>query len=194
MLGFLTDSYAGGTYYFQEEFLDNTSYLKDSNNIQYQLLANTTKLSTSGKMILAQKEESPYLYVFYYPDYLSAPTNICECLNHYVSQDGNYIVVKKLDNTYSIFNTHQEGVFTEFRKGFPENEEHDKIKDCIFLGNLLLIITDTDIYGYALKNYKSRIEKLPSYENNYTVSYKKYDLLGSKKLEGVKVELKFNFK
>ncbi|MBR2909751.1 MAG: hypothetical protein IKC11_05360 [Clostridia bacterium] len=192
-LGFLTDTYAGGTYYFQEEFYDQSSYLKDSNEIQYNLLAGTSKLLTSGKTILAQKESSPYLYVYYYPDYNSAPTNISQGVDHFVSCDGNYIIIKNELNEFKIYNLHQEGVFIPFEKGFPEDEVFLNIKDCIFVGNLVLILTETEIYAYALKTSNTRIEALPSYDKNYSVSYNKYNLLGNKKLEGVKIELKLSF-
>ena len=191
-IGFLTDTHAGGTYYLQEEFYDNSSSLKDSNEVQFHLLANTTKLSVSGRTLISQKETEPYIYVYYYPNYTKA-TTVPQCINHYSSNNGNYLVTKTFDNKFSFYNIHKENSFNDFQNSFSKDEDTENIKDIIFIKNIILILTDTNIHGYALKNSLSRIEGLKYPNETYTASFSKYDVLGTKKLEGVAVHLNFKF-
>ena len=65
-----------------------------------------------------------------------------------------------------------------------------------FVGDTLLIFTsinDEPNFGIALKNDATRIDKLTDVNSAYLIAYKKYDIIGSKKLEGVKIELNFKF-
>lgn len=196
VIGFLTDTYAGDTNYLLEEFYQDTSGVRNSSDMPFTVLNETLGIKTGGRLLLSQKPTAPYLKAYYYPELTYADSNYSTGINHYLSKDGNYIVAKYSDNTYKIFNAHKFNVLEEFEKGFDEFVDQSKILDMEFVGDTLIIFTsinDEPNFGIALKNDATRIDKLTDVNSTYLISYKKYDIIGSKKLEGVKIELNFKF-
>jgi len=195
-VSFLTDTYSGGTYYLLEEYFESSSQFSANSDIAYNILNNSQEIIVSGRTILSQKNKSPYLTVYYYPDFIGNVTNFSEGIKHYASKDGNYIIAKYSDNSFKIFNLHNLNSLTEFESDLSNLITFSEVLDFEFVGDLLLVFssnTKEQLFAYALKNNYLRIENLSSDSNDYLINYNKYNLLGSKPLEGVKVNFNINF-
>ena len=193
---FITDSYAGGTYYLTEEVYKDKKSFTANSDVSYKTLYNTDKIHVVGRNLVSEKSVSPYLKVFYYPDFTEADTSLYAGVKHYFSNDGNYMIVKYTDNTYKIFNFHTIDNLNEFKYGFPQFVDFNNIKDFEFVGDFLLVFTsntEEPLYFIALKNNYSRVENLSDTSSTYNISYTKHDLLGSKTLEGVEVAFTLTF-
>lgn len=193
---FITDTYAGGTYYLIEEISENETTFSSNSDIAYSLLNNTVEIQTSGRCVLSQKTSSPYLIVYYYPNFENVDNDFSIGIKHYTSKDGNYIISKISDGNYKIYNFHTINNLTEFEAGFPSYVDLTSVLDFEFVGDLLLVFTSNTsepLYAIALKNIYTRIENLSDTSSSYVVNYIKYDILGSKALEGVKINFNINF-
>lgn len=196
LIGFITDSYEGETFYLIEEFYDETNKFGISSDSAFALLNNTQGIQTSGRAVISQKDTYPYLIVYYYPNFSAVDYDFSNGIKHYVSKDGNYIIAKFEDGSYKIFNFHVLNNLSEFENGFPEFVDLTEVESFEFVGDLLLVFTsnkDESVYGVAIKNSYLRLDNMVDANKEYRVNYDKYDLLGSRKLEGVKTTLNFKF-
>ena len=195
-IGFISDTYNGGTYYFIEEFLESASQFAASSDTAFGLLNKTTGIKVSGRAVVSEKTNSPYLNVYYYPNFDGIDTSFTSGIKHYFSQDGNYIIAKLSDETYKIYNFHEINKLIEFKNGFPSFVDFSTISDFEFVGDYLLVFTTNlsePLYFIPIKKTETRIDNLTDNTSSYKINYTKYNLLGSKTLEGVKVNLNIKF-
>lgn len=193
---FITDTYAGGTYYLTEEIYENSKNFALNTDISYKTLYNSKNIYVAGRTLISEKDVSPYIKVFYYPNLIEANSEIPFGTKHFYSKDGNYLISKYSDNTYKIFNFHKLNSLLEFPLQFPDSVSLDNIEDFEFVGDYLLVFTSNEmepLYFLSLKNNNTRIENLTNNSLNHTINYIKYNLLGSKTLEGVEVNFTLTF-
>jgi len=196
LVGFITDSYMDTTYYLIEEFLEDTKQFGFTSESAFALLNNTLGIQVSGRAILSQKDTYPYLAVYYYPDFSTVDYDFSSGIKHYTSKDGNYMIAKYEDSSYKIFNMHIVNQLTEFENGFPNYIDFSQVEDFEFVGDLLLVFVSSNeesVFASPIKNSYLRLDNMIDSTKEYTVNYNKYDLLGNRELEGVKVNLTFNF-
>ncbi|MBQ7466621.1 MAG: hypothetical protein IJS74_00955, partial [Clostridia bacterium] len=192
MILFLTSKYSGSTTYLCEEFTESSSAFNMNSVTAYAILNGTAGIQTGGRIIMSEKSSSPYLKLYYAPDYDYAGDNFSSSGNHYLSYDGNYLAYKDSQDAYHIYNTHQKGEKDDFDEGFPTYVNQAQITDLAFVGDMLLVFTSNQnepLYAIALQKTYTRIEDL-SDQDTYTTLYQKYALPGNN--EGVKITLTFN--
>ncbi len=192
-IGLLTNEINSKTQYLVEEFYESTSKYGKDGQIVFSLMSGGTSFLAAGRALIAEKSIFPYLVVYYYPNLTSGGDELPHGEKHYFSKDGNYMIIKNSDSDYSIRNFHEEGEATEFEKGFL-SVNFEEIKDFEFVFDMLLVFTSSKVYGLAMPKEYARIDFVDSANTDYEVSQKKYDLIGSGDLEGVKaiLTLKFN--
>jgi len=195
-VSFITDTFNGATYYFIEEFLEDTSTFASGSDTAYTLLNATLGIQVAGRTILSQKDTYPYLIAYYYPNFETVSYTYSNGIKHFTSKDGNYIIAKYQDSTYKIFNMHSFDNLTEFENNFPSYVNFSDIVSFEFVGDYLLVFTSSKeepLYAIAIKNAYTRLDNLSDISSKYEISYNKYDLIGSRDLEGVKVTFSMLF-
>ena len=196
VVGFVTDEFNNQLIYTIEEFTINGSQYGPSSEDAFNLISNVNSITTGGRILLAHRNISPYLYVYYYPEMTIAPETISSGLEHYISHDGNYIAIKESNNKFTIYNSNRFNSFVKFENDFPSNINHDEILEIVFMQNLILIFTSNlneAIYALKIKKNLIRIDNLPDPSANYEITTTKYNLMGARDLEGVKLSLNFKF-
>ncbi len=192
LVAFVTDNYLGEELYAIEEFFESSSALGDSEKA-YTLVNDSLEIKAAGRAVMSQYELSPYLRVYYFPTLIESPTHLSTGKKHYVSGDGNYIIAVGQDDDFKIYNFHNPSALEEFAGGFPEFFNKVDAKDFEFVGHMLLVFTLSSVYGIVLKESMIRLDNVKNSQASYDVEMKTYDLLGSKELEGVRLELKLTF-
>lgn len=191
-VGFITDNYLGRGVYAIEEFYETSSKLGDSQNA-FALVSDMVELKTGGRAIMSQYELYPYLRVFFFPNYNQSPDDFSTGIKHYVSPDGNYIIAKYSDDDYKIYNFHDIDKLKEFDGQFPSFVNLSDVRDFEFVKDMLLVFTQSSVYGVILKNSMTRLDNVKNASAQYDVTMLVYDLVGSNDQEGVRLELKFSF-
>lgn len=152
-------------------------------NLAYELTNNSTRVYTKGRAIISEKTTSPNIVIFYYPQvYQYELPLISDELQDYISNDVNYIIQKKTNNQYSIYNLVGYDTPEEFTNNISELVDTDKIIDFEFLSDTLLIFLNDNnekIVAYNLKLDKTQVENLSEKDKSYLIKYKKYDKFGA---------------
>jgi len=167
-----------------------------NSDISYAILFDSINITVSGRTVVSEKTNSPYLRVVYFPNLETAETTFSSGIKHWCSKDGNYIIAKYEDNSYKIFNFHEINNLIEFKNNFPSFIDTSTITDFEFVGDYLLIfttLTNESLYAIPIKNNLTRIDNLSDQTLSYQIDYTKHNLLGSRNLEGVKVNFSMIF-
>jgi len=195
LISFMCDTYQGITDYYVEDYTVNGFSINSNAGMAYGLLANSLGVLYGGRMIISQKDTSPKLKAYYYPNMESASNDFSSADLHFISYNGDYIISKtQEDSSYKIFNSHIIDALSEFESGFPDYIEQDKILDLTFAGDYLIVFYDDSLepnFGLLLKNNLTRIDNLSDQTANYLINYNKFVLLGQEEDEGVKANLTF---
>ena len=183
-----------------ESSIDSKIVTYDHNKIEtdvYSSLAylftnNTKEIHTKGRAVIVEKNETPSLLIYYYPQIFKYELPlISNELDDYISNNVNYLIQKIKESEFHIYNLIGYDEPEEFIQGFPEEIDQSKILDFEFLSDTLLIFLnkkDTPIVAYNFNLNKTQIENVSSNENEYNISYEKYNKLGINN-EGVVVNL-----
>ncbi len=194
-LTFLTDWYEGEEWYYMQNIYEDKEDFGNA-DAAYHFYYQTTDLQTGGRTVMSQRTTTPLIYLYTYPKFIRSSRTYSTGIKHYLSYDGNYIIAKYSDNTYSIFNCHNSTELIPFEGNFPSFVNFDEIEGFAFIQNLLLVFTSSStnsVYAIALKNQSTRIDNVSTKLADYKINYKKYDLIGSNEYEGVACNLKLRF-
>lgn len=188
---FLTSKYNNSTNYLCQEFNETSNSFSMNSTVTYAILNSTIGISTGGRIIMSEKSSSPYLRLYYAPSYSYAGDNFSDNGKHYLSYNGEYLAFKDSNNAYHVYNTHKKGEKEEFISQLPSYVTQSAITDLAFVGDILLVFTSSlsePLYGIALKNSYTRLDKMPDNSETYTANYKTYSFPGAED-EGVKLTL-----
>lgn len=152
-------------------------------NLAYELSNNSTRVYTKSRAIISEKNTSPNVVIYYYPQiYQYELPLITNELKNYISSDLNYIIQKKENNQYSIYNLVGYDNPEEFVGNISSLANTEKITDFEFLNDTLLIFLNNSakkIIAYNLKLNKTQVENVSETNASYLVKYKKYNKLGA---------------
>ena len=188
MIGFITNNFGGvsDTYRIEEYRIGEQVVI--SNEIPAYYLANNT-ISVKGKSraVVANKVNSPYIWIYYYPEVSKFTLNVTAGLDNWISQDILYLIRKYDDQTtpYKIYSLANYDTPQEFTNGFPTEVNLANVTDFEFVDNILLIFSDNSVQAITLKDVHSVVENLPQKSQTYNISYDKVILIGSNVEEGV---------
>ncbi len=188
---FLTSKYNNSTTYLCQEYNETTNSFTMNSTVTYAILNSTQGITTGGRIIMSEKSASPYLRLYYAPSYDYAGDSFLGQGSYYLSYNGEYLAFKDSNNAYHVYNTHQKGEKEEFISDIPSYVTQSTITDLAFVGDILLVFTSSQaepLYGIALKNSYTRLDKMADNTETYDVAYKTYNLPGGDD-EGVKLTL-----
>ncbi len=191
VVNFVTDTYRDRATYVLEEFNETSNRFMNT-FFAHSMLADTTKVIASGRVVLAQKTIAPYAEVYYYPDLKKASESFTTSLEHYASKDGNYVIVKNGEN-YEIKNLHKFDEMLDFENTLGDYISASEVEAFEFMFDTLLVFTSSSVFGITLKKQYAKIDNLSTENESYLVNFTKYDLMGAAAFEGVKMSLKFSF-
>ena len=188
MIGFITNNFGGvsNTYRIEEHRIGEQTVV--SNEIPaYYLSTNVISLKGKGRAVVAKKVNSPYIWIYYYPEISTFTLNVPVGLDNWMSQDLLYLIRKYDDATtpYKIYSLANYASPQEFTNGFPQEITLSSVTDFEFVNNILLIFSDTGVQAITLKDVNAIVENLPTKNQVYNVDYSKIILIGSSPEEGV---------
>lgn len=150
--------------------------------LAYELTNNSTKIYTKDRAIISEKNTSPNIVIYYYPQvYKYELPIISNELKDYVSNNLNYIIQKNENNQYTIYNLIGYDSPEEFTNNISSLVNTSKIVDFEFMHDTLLIFLNGDkqkIVAYNLNLNKTQIENVSEKEASYLIKYNRYNKLG----------------
>lgn len=163
-----------------------------SSNPAFMILNNKIKNSFGGRIIATTRNDNTSKLV-YLPDFSISNFNITDSTSHTLSFNGNYIILKTTSG-FNLYNCHRKNSFTEFEEGYKDLIDESTAIDFEFVGDKILVFTSNEncpIYSVTIKENKTRLDSFN--EQNASIEYTKYNVIGSRKDEGVQVELSLMF-
>lgn len=152
-------------------------------SLAFTLTQNSTNIYTKGRAIIAEKNTSPSVVIFYYPQIYEYELPLISTeQKDYISSDLNYLIQKTESNEYKIYNLVGYDTPEEFSDGLQSILQYSQIVDFEFMKDSILIFTnmeDQPIIAYNLNLNKTQIENLSNKTDEYNVSIMKYKKLGS---------------
>ena len=152
-------------------------------SLAYNLVHDAKNIYCKSRAIIAEKDSSPYIVIFYYPQvYQYELSLIDEELHDYVSGDLNYLIQKNSNNSYQIYNLVGYTTPENFINNFPDSIDQSKILDFEFLKDTLIIFQDDTIKPIIALNLNlghTQIENVSSKTDNYSVTFKKFNKVGA---------------
>lgn len=151
-------------------------------SLAYNLVNNSKNIYCHNRALIAEKNNSPSLVIFYYPQmYQYELSLISNELKDYISTDLNYLIQKLENNEYKIYNLVGYDTPEEFSDGLSNLVDTSKIVDFEFMNDTLLIFLNDDAYpivAYNLNLNKTQIENVSSTESEYKINLSKYNKIG----------------
>ncbi len=194
---FITDNYASSTstYRLVSYYADGTTDVGYSLVANY-LLTDTVSLESKSRAVIAKKSVSPYIWLFYYPTVYRYSISLTEGVKNWISTDLMYLIQyyeNEDEAPYKIYSLTNYNNPQEFTNGFPSDLDISTIVDFEFLKDTLLIFTNSGVKALNLKLTNALIENVALADTDYTVTTKKYNLLGTNYTEGVSGKLTVEF-
>lgn len=173
-------------------YLPDKTFHDEYTVLCYYYTFETKEIYTKGRAVVVEKTSSPHMWIYFYPQkYRYNLELLGDELDDYLSTNMLYLIQKKTENYYKIYNLVGYNTPTEFENGFPSELDQSKIKSFEFLDDSLLIFTSDEkekICAYNLKQDSMLVENVSSNSDTYSISYNKLNLLGQNN-EGVVVTM-----
>lgn len=154
--------------------------------LAYYFSFETKQIKVFGRAVVVEKFSSPHIMVFFYPNHNRFTLELFENdLDDYFSTNMLYLAQKQTDGKINFFNLSK---YTEARL-FSSDINSYNIKNILsveFVGNIVLLFGENEVFGLNLKEDKVLIENVSAKNSNYNICYEKYNYLGDFD-EGVKV-------
>lgn len=190
---FVTTKYEGDEFYGMERVTQNGSVnLVGTSEHAFMLSNNKKKISANGRLIVQTKQDNSSKF-FYLPSFSISNFNVPNNTTHILSFDGNYLILKN-NNSFTLYNCHRKDALTEFETGYKTKIQESTAIDFEFVADKILIFssnTNEPLYSVTIKKNMTRIDNFE--EENATISYSKFNIIGSRKDEGLKIDLTLTF-
>lgn len=161
-------------------------------SLAYYLTNNTTKIYTKSRAIIAEKNISPKMIIYYYPQIYQYNLSLLSNEQaNFISHDLNYIIQKGSDNSYKTYNLVGYDIPEQFTKDLSNFVDTNQISDFEFLHDTLLIFLNDNTKKIVALNFKlnkTQIENLSKTDESYKISLTKFNKLG-KDNQKVKITL-----
>lgn len=187
-IAFITNNYGGQSdaYRIEEHAIGEQTVV--SNEIPAYYLSGTgaTSVKGYGRYVVATLSTSPYSIIYYYPEIKQYSLSI-EGIKNWFSHDLLHVVQKYNDVTtpYKIYSMANYSTLTEFTGGFPSGVNLSTLTDFEFVGNILLMFSDSGVQALTLKDVNTVIDNLPVKNASYTIAYTKVVPIGTSTEDGV---------
>ena len=160
--------------------------------LAYDLTKDTKKIYSKDRAVIVEKTTNPKLSIYLYPEVIKydLPLNNIES-NYYFSNDLCYLIQKNADESIKTYYL-CDGELKEFDGLISGLFDQSKVVDFEFMNDLVLIFSADEqigIEGICLKKDCGLIENIKTANDQYRVSFKKYNKIGSNN-EGVKACLR----
>lgn len=152
-------------------------------SLAYHLTKDARKVYCKNRAIISEKNTKPSVVIYYYPQiYEYNLPIISDELNNYISEDLNYIIQKRINNEYKIYNLVGYDLPEEFLNSISEFINTSEIEDFEFMKDSLLIFRtnkEEPIVSFNFDLNKTQIENVSTKNNQYVANVEKYNKLGS---------------
>ncbi len=163
-----------------------------SSNPAFMILNNRTKNSFGGRILMTTRSNNTSKLI-YLPDFSISDFDIPNNNSHILSFDGNYVILKT-ETGFNLYNSHRKNSLTEFETGYKDIIDESTATDFEFVGDKILVFTSNEscpLYSVTIKENMTRLDSIN--EQNLAIECTKFNLIGSRKDEGVQVELSLVF-
>lgn len=193
---FLSSNYQELSIYSMEVVDDSGNQVVSTSAKAYDILHDSEKILTGGRIILSLKSEESDSKLIYNDSYDNLTSDIELNGNYYLSYDGDYLIeIKEGEN--KIYNCHRKDVLTEFETGYENLIDFSTATDFEFVADKILIFSSDQtcpLYSVQIKKNKARLDDYFAEASSYNrVTYTKYNIIGEAEDQGVQFELTLSF-
>lgn len=190
---FITTEYDDDEFFGMEKVTQNgTAEFVATSEQAFMLSNNKKKISANGRLIVLTRQDNSSKF-FYLPTYSISNFNVPSNVTHILSFDGDYLILKN-DNSFTLYNSHRKDNLSEFEAGYKSIIQETTATDFEFVADKILVFssnTSEPLYAVTIKKNMTRFDNFD--EENANISYSKFNIIGIRKDEGVKIDLTLSF-
>ena len=167
------------------------------NYSQAETFMTAESLSVCGNYLIVNVTESPYVYLYETEEFNRVAIDTQTVQGHINgSSDFSYVYGLWEDGLYHFYYVLDSENLFEIDSSYINNMITDSIVKILPMSRMLMIITESEENPFHVILFDEKytlISNVPESGSDYTVTYNKYNLLGSGEFEGVQVILSFLF-